>query len=53
MKLRSVHVLASYKWIANPARAATTSQENMPTEPSPRPLILLATAMASALFLKT
>lgn len=37
----------------HPAMAATTSQENMPTVPSPSPLALRTVAMDSALFLKT
>ena len=51
--LTDIFVLASCEQIIYPAIAATTSHDNTPTVPSPRPLILRATAMATALFLKT
>lgn len=52
-KCLELFLLDAKELIIYPAKAATIIQAKMPTVPSPRPLTLLAVAMASALFLKT
>lgn len=44
----SIYIIHTKDYCFYPAKAATNSEENIPTEPSPNPFFLCARAAASA-----